>query len=82
MLAETSKKASAEIWVYSIMPNHVHIIVPSDKDGLHRIFADVYRRYAGHINARTKTVPDLAITHFKSVSINLVRWQWLLKLYA
>ncbi|MCP4289608.1 MAG: transposase, partial [Gammaproteobacteria bacterium] len=53
LLSEAARKASAEIWRYCLMPNHVHIIVaPSDEDGLRRIFADAHRRYTGYINTR------------------------------
>jgi putative transposase len=53
LLAQSAQKAWAEMWCYCLMPNHVHIIiVPSDKDGLRRTFADTHRRYTGFINAR------------------------------
>jgi len=60
LLHEAAKKAEAEIWCYCLMPNHVHIIiVPSDKDGLRRSFADAHRRYTGYINTRMRTTDHL-----------------------
>ena len=53
MLAESARRAGAEIWGYCLMPNHVHVIVvPSDEDGLRRTFADAHRRYTNFINTR------------------------------
>jgi len=50
------------------MPNHVHIIiVPSDKDGLRRTFADAHRRYTGYINTRMRTTGHLWQGRFGSV---------------
>jgi putative transposase len=44
-----------EIWVWCLMPNHVHpILVPFEADGLRRALAPVHRRYAGVIHARRK----------------------------
>jgi putative transposase len=50
------------------MPNHVHIIiVPSDKDGLRRTFADAHRRYTGYVNARMRVTGHLWQGRFGSV---------------
>ncbi len=68
LLAEAARKAEAEIWCYCLMPNHVHIIiVPSDKDGLRRTFADAHRRYTGYINARMRVTGHLWQGRFGSV---------------
>ena len=53
LIAAAARRAGAEIWVYCLMPNHVHLIVtPTDQDGLRATFADAHRRYTGAINAR------------------------------
>jgi REP-associated tyrosine transposase len=68
LLGEAAQKADAEIWCYCLMPNHVHvIIVPSDKDGLRRTFADAHRRYTGYINARMRVTGHLWQGRFGSV---------------
>jgi len=68
LLSESARKAEAEIWCYCLMPNHVHIIiVPSDKDGLRRTFADAHRRYTGYINARLRVTGHLWQGRFGSV---------------
>lgn len=68
LLSEAAKKAGAEIWCYCLMPNHVHlIVVPTDKDGLRRTFADAHRRYTGYINARMRVTGHLWQGRFGSV---------------
>ncbi len=68
LLSEAAQKASAEIWCYCLMPNHVHIIIaPSDEDGLHRTFADAHRRYTGYINTRMRVTGHLWQGRFGSV---------------
>ncbi len=68
LLSEAARKASAEIWCYCLMPNHVHIIIaPSDEDGLRRTFADAHRRYTGYINTRMRVTGHLWQGRFGSV---------------
>ena len=68
LLSEAARKADAEVWCYCLMPNHVHIIiVPSDKDGLRRTFADAHRRYTGYVNARMRVTGHLWQGRFGSV---------------
>jgi len=68
LLHEAARKAEAEIWCYCLMPNHVHIIiVPSDGDGLRRVFADAHRRYTGYINTRMRVTGHLWQGRFGSV---------------
>ncbi len=44
--------AGVRIWSYCLMPNHVHVIaVPSDSQGLARLFGIAHQRYAKRINA-------------------------------
>ncbi|VAW98985.1 Transposase and inactivated derivatives [hydrothermal vent metagenome] len=68
LLSEAAQRANAKIWCYCLMPNHVHIIiVPSDKDGLRRTFADAHRRYTGYINTRLRVTGHLWQGRFGSV---------------
>ncbi|WP_294120900.1 transposase [Sphingomonas sp.] len=71
LLAEASRRSGAEIWAYCLMPNHVHlIIVPSDEDGLRRIFADAHRRYTGFINARHRWTGHLWQGRYGAVAMD------------
>ncbi len=71
LLSESARKASAEIWCYCLMPNHVHIIiVPPDEDGLRRTFADAHRRYTGYVNARMRVTGHLWQGRFGSVAMD------------
>ena len=53
LVGAASRRAGAEIWAYCLMPNHVHLIVPTAAaDRLRATFAEAHRRYTGMINAR------------------------------
>jgi putative transposase len=53
------------------MPNHVHAIVtPRETDGLRRTFAELHRRYTGHINARHHWTGHLWQARFSSVAMD------------
>ncbi len=68
LISEAAEKARAEVWCYCLMPNHVHIIiVPQNKDGLRRTFADAHRRYTGAINSRLRVTGHLWQGRFGSV---------------
>jgi putative transposase len=71
LLADASRRATVEIWSYCLMPNHVHIIaVPSEVDGLRRVFRYVHRHYTGYINARMRTTGHLWQGRFSSVAMD------------
>lgn len=71
LLADAAPRAGVEIWSYCLMPNHVHIIaVPSDEDGLRRVFRYVHRHYTGYINARLRTTGHLWQGRFSSVAMD------------
>jgi len=49
-LADAVKDAEADVWVYCLVPNHVHvIIVPDLRGSLAAAFRIAYRRYTCHI---------------------------------
>jgi len=53
LMTEAKTKASASIWAYCLMPNHVHyVVVPSEKGGLARLMQHPHRRYAWRVNRR------------------------------
>src|SRR4029077_17142081 len=55
LIAAAAHHASAAIWAYCLMPNHVHLIVtPADEDGLRATFAEAHRRDTGPISARSR----------------------------
>jgi len=70
-LSEAASNARTEIWVYCLMPNHVHVILtPEDEQGLRRTFADLHRRYTRFINARHGWTGHLWQGRFGSVAMD------------
>jgi putative transposase len=68
LIAAAAHHASAAIWAYCLMPNHVHLIVtPADEDGLRATFAEAHRRYTGTINARFRWTGHLFQGRFGAV---------------
>ena len=52
-LGEWSQRCAVQIWVYCLMPNHVHFIaVPESEDGLRRAIGEAHKRYSNRINSR------------------------------
>lgn len=53
LLSEQCEKEQVSVWVYCLLPNHVHLIaVPEDPGGLRRTMSVVHRRYTSMINRR------------------------------
>jgi putative transposase len=53
LLGDWSRKHGVEIWAYSLMPNHVHLIaVPSSEDALAPAIGEAHRRYTRMIHFR------------------------------
>lgn len=53
ILSERCAQYGVEIWAYSLLPNHVHLIaVPSQACSLSRALGEAHRRYAYRINRR------------------------------
>jgi len=53
LLAEWCSICGVAIWVYCLMPNHVHFIaVPQTEDSLRLAIGEAHRRYTRHINFR------------------------------
>jgi putative transposase len=68
LLRQAAQVAETEVWCYCLLPSHVHlIVVPSDKDGLRRTFAEAHRRYTVYINTRMRTTGHLWQGRFASV---------------
>ena len=55
LMVEWCNKEGVDIWAYSCMPNHTHIIaVPSSEEALRRAIGEAHRRYTRRINFREK----------------------------
>src|SRR3990167_8227997 len=55
LMADWCREEGVEIWGYSLMPNHVHLIaVPAVEVGLRRAIGEGHRRYTRRINLREK----------------------------
>lgn len=53
LLAEQCEEASISVWAYSLLPNHVHmIVVPKVAASLSRAVGEAHRRYTTVINRR------------------------------
>lgn len=55
LMADWCREEGVEIWVYCLMPNHVHLIaVPAREQSLRRAIGEAHRRYTRRINFREK----------------------------
>ncbi|MEW6758568.1 MAG: transposase, partial [Acidobacteriota bacterium] len=53
LLAQWCGREGVEVWVYCLMPNHVHLmVVPHTPEGLARAIGETHRRYTRLINLR------------------------------
>jgi putative transposase len=53
LLSEWCRRFKVEVWVYCLMPNHVHMIaVPETKDSLRSAIGEAHRRYTRMVNFR------------------------------
>jgi putative transposase len=51
LMPEWCKKCGVEIWVYCLLPNHVHLIaVPSTEEDLRKAIGEAHRRYTRYVN--------------------------------
>ncbi|MDX9833972.1 MAG: transposase [Desulfobulbus sp.] len=51
LMAEWCQTCKVDIWVWCLMPNHVHLIaVPTNAEGLARAIGEAHRRYTWRIN--------------------------------
>lgn len=67
LVSEWSKKCNVAVWIYCLMPNHVHLIaVPENEDGLRRAIGETHRRYTNFINTRENWRGYLWQGRFKS----------------
>ena len=50
LMSEYTRHSGTEVWVYCLMPNHVHLVmVPGCEDGLRSSPGEAHRRYTRHI---------------------------------
>jgi REP element-mobilizing transposase RayT len=53
LMAASCAGCGTEVWVYCLMPNHVHrVAVPANPDGLRCAIAEAHRRYTKSLSAR------------------------------
>jgi len=53
LMAQWCRKYGVDIWVYCLMPNHIHLIaVPGKKENLRLAIGEAHRRYTRRINFR------------------------------
>jgi putative transposase len=53
LMSEWCREYGVSVWVYCLMPNHIHLIaVPKEKDSLHLAIGEAHRRYTRMINFR------------------------------
>lgn len=71
LMAQWCHKYQVEIWVWCLMPNHVHLIaVPDNEEGLARAIGEAHRRYTRLINFREKWRGHLWQERFASFPID------------
>lgn len=71
LVGTAARQAGTEIWVYCLMPNHVHfVMVPSQPDGLRATFAEAHRRYTSRINSRRGQTGHLWQGRFSSTVLD------------
>jgi putative transposase len=53
LMAQWCREEGVEIWAYSLLPNHAHLIaVPAQEESLRRAIGEAHRRYTRRINLR------------------------------
>jgi putative transposase len=53
IMAEAKRNAQVDVWVYCLMPNHVHLVVtPKTETSLREYFGEAHRRYTRRIHFR------------------------------
>ena len=56
IMSDCSRRHGLEIWVYCLMPDHVHLIaIPKEKNSLANCLRAAHGRYTKYINQRTGT---------------------------
>jgi putative transposase len=71
LLATWCRQCQVEAWAYSLMPNHVHLLlVPADADALRRVLCETHRRYTRAVNQRQGWVGHLWQGWFSSCALD------------
>jgi putative transposase len=80
LLKEWCGQEGIEVWAYCLMTNHVHLIVPPNKQSnLSRAIGEMHRRYTRMINFRNRWKGYLWQGRFASFPMDE---NWLLKAAA
>jgi putative transposase len=60
LIAERCRANGVTCWAYTLMPNHVHLILtPSEPVGLARALGEAHRRYTAFFNTRARATGHL-----------------------
>lgn len=71
ILVRSAPQNDFEIWAYSLMPNHIHLVgVPQRQDSLARTFHAVQMLYARYVNAKRGTGGHLWQGRFFSCALD------------
>ena len=71
LMAELCRKCKVAVWVYCLMPNHVHLVaVPESADGLRRAIGEAHRRYSALVNRCLKWTGHLRHLRFPSFPLD------------
>jgi len=55
LMGRWCKERGVAVWVYCLMPNHVHLIaLPRSEDSLRRAIGEAHRRYTRRVNFRAR----------------------------
>ncbi len=70
LMADSCQRYEVDVWVYCLMPNHVHFIaVPMQPDSFRHAMGEAHRRYTRHVNFREKWRGHLWQERFASYSM-------------
>jgi putative transposase len=71
LMVERCRQAGVVCWAWTLMPNHVHLIlVPQTDDGLSRAVGETNRRFTNYINTRARTTGHLFQGRFTSAPMD------------
>ncbi len=71
LLDEWKHRVGVKIWAYSLMPNHVHLVlVPDEVESLSKFVGETHRRYARYINIQHDWSGHLWQERFYSSAMN------------
>lgn len=73
-LENAKNKFSAEIYTYTLMNNHVHLVIHDNQDKLSEMIHSLCTGYAKYFNERYNRIGHLFQNRFKSIGVNSDRY--------